>query len=290
MKGIVRAGGSGTRLYPSTKAVNKHFFPIYDKPAVYYPISLLIQAGVTEIMLSVFQKDQQAYYDLLGDGSRFGVSIRYQAEGRPMTIPETLVACKEFIGTQPFAVALGDNVYLGDGLRQSMRSAVDRFDKTGGAVVFCKAVEDPRDYGVLEYSADGSIRSLESKPREPKSNYAVTGLFFFDAEVFETIKRTKPSEDGSVNFADMLRQYLKENRLYSEILGDGIRWFDTGTPERLYHACCAVRNYQHSSETYAGSIEEAAFECGLIDRDRLRALSEELKPTAYGRHLAQLAD
>ena len=290
MKGIVRAGGSGTRLYPSTRAVNKHFFPIYDKPAVYYPISLLITAGVTEILLSIFQKDRQAYYELLGDGSRFGVSIRYQAEDRPMTIPETLTACRDFVGTQSIAIALGDNVFLGEGLRQSVRSAAERFCETGGAAVFCKAVEDPRDFGVLDYNADGSIRALESKPREPRSNFAVTGLFFFDADVFETIKRTKPSEDGSVNFAEMLRQYLREGRLHSEILGEGVQWFDTGTPERLYQACGAVRAFQQRHSVCAGSIEEAAFDCGLIDKERLLVLSEALKPTAYGRHLAQRAD
>ena len=290
MKGIVRAGGSGTRLYPSTKAVNKHFFPIYDKPAVYYPISLLITAGVTEILLSVFEKDAQAYFDLLGDGDRFGVSIRYQAEDRPMTIPETLVKCADFIGTQSAAVALGDNVFLGEGLRRSMCGAVDRFCAAGGATVFCKEVEDPRDYGVLNFNADGSICSLESKPRNPRSNYAVTGLFFFDSDVFETIKRTEPSEDGSVNFADMLRQFLKDGKLHSEILDESVLWFDTGTPERMYQACSAVRAFQKCHAAYAGSIEEAAFDRGLIDAERLQSLSEALKPTAYGRHLAQLAD
>ncbi|MDO5132286.1 MAG: sugar phosphate nucleotidyltransferase [Eubacteriales bacterium] len=290
MIGIVRGGGNGTRLYPSTKAVNKHFFPVYDKPAIYYPISLLIQAGITDIIFRVNFRDQQTYRDLLGDGSRFGVSIRYQEETETVTIPGTLMECRALIGTQPAAVALGDNVFIGENLRQRLRGAVERFYENGGASVFCKAVEDPREFGVVEYDADGRILSLESKPRNPRSNYAVTGLFFFDETMFETIERTKPSEDGSVNFAEMLRQYLREGRLHSEILDDGVQWFDTGTPERLFQASAAVRDFQNSHASCAGSIEEAAFDCGRIDRNRLLELSAELHPTAYAEYLARRAE
>ena len=290
MIGIVRGGGSGTRLYPSTLAVNKHFFPVYDKPAIYYPISLLIQAGVTDIILRVNLKDQQTYRDLLGDGSRFGVSIRYQERTETGTISDTLMECRDLIGTQPAAVALGDNVFIAENLRQRLRGAVERFYENGGAAVFCKAVEDPREFGVVEYDADGRILSLDSKPQNPRSNYAVTGLFFFDETVFETIERTKPSEDGSVNFAEMLRQSLREGRLHSEILDDGVQWFDTGTPERLFQASAAVRDFQNSHASLAGSIEEAAFDCGRIDKNRLLDLSRELYPTAYAKHLARRAE
>ena len=289
MKGIIRAGGSGTRLYPATRAVNKHFFPIYDKPAIYYPVSLLIGAGVTELLLCVFEKDLQAYRELFGDGGSFGVSIRYQAENRPMTVPETLLESRAFLGTEAFAVALGDNVFLGEALPRRIREAAARFETKKGAAVFCKAVDDPRDYGVLEYDGEGAIRSLESKPRSPKSNYAVTGLFFFDRDVFETIGRTKPASDGSVNFGDLLRQYLKEGRLHSEILDGDIQWFDTGTPERMYQACTAVRAFQQEHGVYAGSVADAAFDAGLIGAARLAELSAALKPTDYGAHLARRA-
>ncbi len=289
MKGIIRAGGNGTRLYPSTKAVNKHFFPVYDKPAIYYPVSLLIMTGVTEILLSVFRKDLSAYYELFGDGNRFGISIRYQPENRPMAVPETLLENSDFIGTDTVAVALGDNVFIGEQLSGTMRLAAKHFQKTKGATVFCKEVDDPRDYGVLEYDVDGRIRSLESKPQNPRSKYAVTGVFFFDATVFDTIKRTKPSENGSVNFGDMLRQYLSEGRLHSEILDEGIQWFDTGTPERLWQAGNAVRAFQNRHSVCAGSIEEAAFENGLIDKNRFLALSEEINTSEYGRRLEEHA-
>ena len=289
MKGIIRAGGYGTRLYPSTRAVNKHFFPVYDKPVVYYPLSLLIMTGVTKILLVVFPKDRQAYFDLLGDGSSFGVSISYQIQSEPVGLPESLMECRDFIGSESIVVALGDNVFFGEHLRRDIQGAAERFQKRKGATVFCKSVEDPRDFGVLEYGSDGRICSIEHNPRNPKSNYAVTGLFFFDADVFDTISRTETAEDGSVVFVQLLRQYLKEGRLYAEKLDESVRWFDTGTPERLYLASRAVREYQRNFGACTGSIEEAAFNAGLIDTDRLLALAAELKPAAYGRYLEEYA-
>ena len=289
MKGIIRGGGQGTRLHPCTKAVNKVLFPVYDKPAVYYPISLLIMAGVTDILIDVSAEHQEAYYRLLGDGSRFGINISYFIEERTMTPPEMFLQCRSFIGTDSVVVALGDNIFVGEDIRQTLEDAAENFEKTKGATVFCKEVDDPWNYGVVEYKGDGSICSLESKPRIPKSNNAVTGLFFFDDTLFEVIGRTKPAEDGSIVLADLLVEYLRDGRLNSVLLNEGIQWFDAGTPERLYLASGAVRAFQQSHETLAGSIEEAAFEKGLIDRNRLSELAADMSAAPLGQYLAELA-
>lgn len=289
MKGIIRGGGQGTRLHPSTKAVNKNLYPVYDKPAIYYPISLLIMAGVREFMISISPDNLKAYYNLLGDGSRFGIDITYHFEPRDITPPDLFLECRGFIGTDSVAVALGDNIFVGEDIRQTLEDAAENFEKTKGATVFCKEVDDPWNYGVVEYKGDGSICSLESKPRIPKSNNAVTGLFFFDDTLFEVIGRTKPAEDGSIVLADLLVEYLRGGRLNSVLLNEGIRWFDAGTPERLYLASGAVRAFQQSHETLVGSIEEAAFEKGLIDRNRLSELAADMSAAPLGQYLAELA-
>lgn len=290
MKGIIRAGGRSTRLYPSSRAVSKLLFPVYDKPAIYYPLSLLIMTGVTEILINVLEKDYQAFYELLGDGSRFGISISYLLlNDGPISLPETLMRSKTFIGKESIAIALGDNIFFGENLYQKLQDAVELFQKRNGATLFYKTVDDPRDYGVLEFDSNNKICSIESNPSNPKSNYAVTGLFFFKPDIFETIEKTKVSQGGSVSFLGMLRQYIKEDRLYSENLDDSIQWFDVGTPERLYLACSAVRDFQSSHTTYVGSVEEAALKRGLIDSNQLLKLAKEIKHNAYGRYLVELA-
>lgn len=286
MKGIIRAGGLGTRLYPSTRAVNKQLIPVYDKPAVYYSISLLMMAGITEIQIASAPRYLQAYQELLGDGSGFGISISYQAENGTVSFPDALLEGRDHIGTQSVAVALGDNVFIGETLRQRMQDAVKRFQKTKGAVVFSKAVADPREYGVLEFDGSGSIRSLESKPQNPRGNDAVTGLFFFDANVIEIIEKAKAVAGPSFTLADLLRIYLGEGRLHCERLDESIQWYDMGTPERLYLACSAVRDFQRRNGSFAGSVEEIAFDSGLIDQKQLLALSARMGNTEYGKYLA----
>jgi len=286
MKGIIRAGGLGTRLYPSTKAVNKQLIPVYDKPAVYYSISLLMMAGITEIQIASAPRYLQAYQELLGDGSGFGISISYQAENGTVSFPDALLEGRDHIGTQSVAVALGDNVFIGETLCQRMQDAVKRFQKTKGAVVFSKTVADPREYGVLEFDGSGSIRSLESKPQNPRGNDAVTGLFFFDANVIEIIEKAKAVAGPSFTLADLLRIYLGEGRLHCERLDESIQWYDMGTPERLYLACSAVRDFQRRNGSFAGSVEEIAFDSGLIDQKQLLALSAGMGNTEYGKYLA----
>ena len=246
-------------------------------------------AGITEIQIASAPRYLQAYQELLGDGSGFGISISYQAENGTVSFPDALLEGRDHIGTQSVAVALGDNVFIGETLRQRMQDAVKRFQKTKGAVVFSKTVADPREYGVLEFDGSGSIRSLESKPQNPRGNDAVTGLFFFDANVIEIIEKAKAVAGPSFTLADLLRIYLGEGRLHCERLDESIQWYDMGTPERLYLACSAVRDFQRRHASFAGSIEETAFDSGLIDSKQLLALSARMCNTEYGKYLADRA-
>lgn len=289
MKGIIMAGGCGTRLYPTTKAVNKTLLPVYDKPMIYYPLSLLMAAGVREILLVLSQKELPAFRELLGDGRRFGVHISYMIEEKPLGTGGAFLLCRDFIGNDAFALALGDNIFFGQGLESVVKSAAEKFVISGGAQIFCRYVEDPRDFGVIEFDADGGIRALESKPQKPKSHYAVTGLFFFDQEVVELVKTVARSDDGLVDFPELLRHYLIHGKLHSVILDEDIRWFDAGTPQRLFEASAAVKAFQESHKKYAGCIEEIAYDCSLISLAQLSDLSAGMPNTEYGRHLLELA-
>lgn len=290
MKGIIMAGGCGTRLYPTTKIINKTLLPVYDKPMIYYPLSLLLMAGVREILLVLAERELTAYRELLGDGSRYGICIRYAVEEQPLGTCGAFLLGRDFIGDEAFALALGDNIFFGQGLADIVKSASERFEINGGAQIFCRHVEDPRDFGVVEFDSDGGIRTLESKPQNPKSHYAVTGLFFFDPEVTDLAKADGQSEGALVEFPLLLKNYLACGRLHSVILDEDIQWFDAGTPQRLFDASAAVRTFQESRGQYAGCLEGTAFECGLIDRERLSVLSAGLLSTEYGRHLQSLAE
>lgn len=290
MKAIIRAGGFGTRLNPTTNVVNKLFLPVYDKPNIYYSISLLIMAGITDITLCFSPKDSEAYQSLLGDGSNLGISLHYMEESGPTRIQDSIMECKDFIANDSFAVTLGDNVFFGRTLQKCICDSMARFSRTGGAAVFCKAVDDARDYGVLNCDADGKILSLNNKSAEPRSNLAVTGLFFFDSGVFDVIERTDSSKEGVVTFADLLRQYLAENRLHAAFFDEDTRWFDTGTPERLFQAASAVRRYQQDYNTSVGSIEKEAFDQQLIGASKLKELASRIGHTSYGQYLSGYAD
>lgn len=283
------AGGSGTRLAPTTIGVNKSLLPVYDKPMIYYPISLLMMAGVRDILLVVSPRELDVFRRLLGDGSRFGISLQYVIEEEPLGTIQAFFLGRDFIGAEALALALGDNVFFGRGLDSVMTSAARRFEERGGAHVFCRRVDDPRDFGVIEYGADGEIRSFESKPRHPKSPYAITGLFFFDHETIGLAQDLGHRDDGSFGIPQLLEHCLKSGTLHSTVLDDEIMWFDAGTPRRLLDAASAVQAYQEDAGRYAGSIEQTAFECGAIDAGQLCALSDELSATEYGSYLARLA-
>ena len=286
MKGIIRAGGYGTRLYPSTRAVNKHFFPVYDKPVVYYPLSLLIMTGVTKILLVVFPKDRQAYFDLLGDGSSFGVSISYQIQSEPVGLPESLMECRDFIGSESIVVALGDNVFFGQDMTRLLRKAME--NKTG-ATIFGYPVKDARSFGVVEFDKNHKVISIEEKPAKPKSNYAVPGLYFYDNRVVGIAKNVKPSARGEIEITAVNNAYLEMGELKVTLLGRGMAWLDTGTPGNMLKAAEFVEAVQDRQGFYVSCIEEIAWRRGFITMEQLIALGEELKMTDYGQYLLTIA-
>lgn len=289
MKGIIMGGGHGTRLYPSTRAINKSLIPVYDKPMIYYPVTLLMMAGVKDIMIFGADKDLISYRELLGDGSQFGIQICYRLDEPRLGAAGSLINARDFIGEDMTAVALGDNVFIGRNLANVILTAANRFKETGGAEIFCHYEKDPRSFGVVEYDDKGNILSLQSKPQTPISNYAVTGLFFFDNKTIEMAEKTEVCEDGTINLPELLRHHLQDGRLRSVILDDDIQWFDVGTPQRLLEASEAVKEFQDTHEEYAGCIEEAAAARGLIDAEQLRVLAHAMGNTEYGKHISMCA-
>ena len=283
------AGGCGTRLYPTTKAVNKSLLPVYDKPMIYYQISLLMTAGVREILINISPGELHRYQALLGDGSRYGIQIRYAVENKPLGIIRALIDFREFINGEAFAMMLGDNIFLGQGLDRTVQLATEAFETCKGAEVFCRYVSNPRDFGVVEFDDHGGIRTLESKPQEPRSHYAVTGLFFFQPEIVDVAKKVRDTEGRFMELSELLKYCLTLGQLHSVILDEDIQWFDAGTPQRMFEAAAAVKAYQEKYKKYAGCIEEIAFDHGLIGSERLAALSSGLLNTDYGRHISMLA-
>ena len=287
MRGILLAGGSGTRLYPMTKAISKQLVPIYDKPMIYYPLSVLMLAGIREILIISSPEFLENYRDLLGDGSAYGIALQYAVQPKPEGLAQAFTIGAEFIGTDPVALILGDNVFFGSGLTALLANAAAR---TEGATVFSYLVDDPQRYGVVELDGEGRALSIEEKPADPKSRYAVTGLYFYDNEVVEIARTLAPSARGEYEITDVNKVYLERGTLFVEKMSRGFAWLDTGTHETLLEASEFVHTIQKRQSSQVACLEEVAFLKGFIDLAQLRARGHAFSKTAYGRYILDLAD
>ena len=286
-RGILLAGGSGTRLYPATRGVSKQLLPIYDKPLVYYPLSVLMLAGIREVLLISTPEDLPAFERLLGDGHHLGLEIQYEAQERPNGIAQAFLIGREFIGDGAVALALGDNVFFGHGLPETIRRAANA---PNGATVFGYWVSDPERYGVVEFDESGRAVSIEEKPAAPKSSYAVTGLYFYDSQVVDIAAALEPSPRGELEITDVNLEYLARGQLHVELLGRGTAWLDTGTHEAMLQASNFIQAVQGRQGLMVSCIEEIAFRMGYIGREALRELAKGMSKNAYGQYLARLAD
>jgi len=287
MKGIILAGGSGTRLYPITLGVSKQLLPIYDKPMIYYPLSVLMLAGIREILIISTPIDLPFFQRLLGDGSRLGISFTYKEQPRPEGLAQAFVIGREFIGTDTVCLILGDNIFYGPGLSMILREAVKL---TRGGLIFGYPVKDPERYGVVEFDANCRVVGIEEKPRKPKSNYAVPGLYFFDNDVVDIAAKLRPSARGEIEITDVNLAYLRRGDLRVEPLGRGFAWLDTGTHEALQQAASYVQVIQDRQGLKISCIEEIAYRLGYIDRTQLLVLAAELAKNDYGRYLTDIAN
>jgi glucose-1-phosphate thymidylyltransferase len=287
MKGIILAGGSGSRLYPITLAVSKQLLPIYDKPMIYYPLTVLMLAGIRDILVISTPQDIPAYQRLLGAGEQWGIKLSYAIQPKPEGLAQAFIIGKDFIGTDSVALILGDNIFWGQGLVKSLKSAVQ---KKQGATVFGYWVNDPERYGVVEFDKQGRPEKIVEKPLHPKSNYAITGLYFYDNRVIEYASRLAPSSRGELEITDLNRKYLDQGELEVSILSRGIAWLDTGTHESMLQASVFVETIQSRQGLKVSCPEEIAFREGYIDKSRLIGLAESLKKNEYGAYLSQLAN
>ncbi|WP_315322377.1 glucose-1-phosphate thymidylyltransferase RfbA [Fusobacterium pseudoperiodonticum] len=285
MKGIILAGGSGTRLYPLTKSISKQIMPIYDKPMIYYPLSVLMLANIREILIISTERDLPVFRELLGDGSDFGVKLEYKVQAKPNGLAEAFLIGEEFVGSDNVALILGDNIFFGSGFSGLLEEAGKI---TEGAVIFGYPVKDPTSYGVVEFDQNGKAISLEEKPKVPKSNFAIPGLYFYDNTVIEKAKNVKPSSRGELEITTINEMYLNEKNLNVKILGRGIAWLDTGTHEALLEAANFVEAIQKRQGFYIACIEEIAYKKGWIDNKKLEELAETLQKTEYGKYLKEL--
>ena len=290
MKGIILAGGSGTRLYPLTTVTSKQLLPVYDKPMIYYPLSVLMMAGIRDILIISTPTDLPNFERLLRDGSDFGINLSYAEQPSPDGLAQAFIIGEEFIAGEPCALVLGDNIFYGNGLSRHLRRAVANAEEHGGATVFGYHVDDPERFGVVEFDAEGKAVSIEEKPEHPKSSYAVTGLYFYDSRVCDLARRVKPSARGELEITDLNRMYLEDGTLSVVTLGRGYAWLDTGTMESLYEAGEFVRAVERAQDTPVSVLEEIAYENGWIDRDTLRACAERYGKSVYGQHLKKVAD
>ena len=290
MKGIILAGGSGTRLYPLTTVTSKQLLPVYDKPMIYYPLSVLMMAGIRDILIISTPKDLPNFERLLGDGSHYGVRFSYKVQLSPDGLAQAFLLGEEFIAGEPCALVLGDNIFYGNGLGTTLRKAVAKAESGEGASVFGYYVDDPERYGVVEFDEDKKAVSIEEKPAHPKSHYAVTGLYFYDEHVVEYAKQVKPSPRGELEITDLNRMYLDAGMLNVRTLGRGYAWLDTGTMDSLFEAGGFVRTVQRAQGLPIAIVEEIAYENGWITRDQLMESAERYGKSPYGQHLKGIAD
>lgn len=288
MKGIILAGGKGTRLYPNTIAVSKQLLPIYDKPLIYYPLSVLLLAGIRDVLVISTPDDTPNYKKLLGDGNRIGIHIEYKVQDRPRGLADAFILGADFIGNDSVCLVLGDNVFYGQYFSNILHDAQEHI-KNGGAAIFGYPVANPREFGVVEFDENNKVISIEEKPAKPKSNYAVPGLYFYDNKVVETAKNVKPSDRGEIEITSINNQYLSEGALNVTLMGRGMAWLDTGSPKGMLKAAEFVRTVQDMQGFYISCIEEIAWRRGFITTEQLRRLGEELKMTEYGQYLIRLA-
>ena len=290
MKGIILAGGSGTRLYPLTKVTSKQLLPIYDKPMIYYPLSVLMNAGIRDILIISTPDDTPRFEALLGDGHQFGVNLQYAVQPSPDGLAQAFIIGADFIGGDSVAMILGDNIFHGQGLKKRLRTAAERAEKEGGATVFGYYVDDPERFGIVEFDASGKAVSIEEKPEHPKSNYAVPGLYFYDNDVVEIARNVKPSARGEIEITSINNEYLRRGTLMVETLGRGFAWLDTGNHDALLDAADFVAAVQKRQGMYISCIEEIAFRRGFIDKQQLLKLAEPLMKTNYGKYLVEVAN
>ncbi len=287
MKGIILAGGAGTRLYPITRSISKQILPVYDKPMIYYPLSVLMLAGIREILIISTPTDIILYENLFGDGSQLGLTISYKIQPSPDGLAQAFILGEEFIGDDNVCMILGDNIFYGYNFRSILEEAANLED---GAYVFGYYVTDPERYGVVDFDKTGKVISIEEKPEKPKSNYAVTGLYFYSNDVIEKAKKLKPSKRGELEITDLNRLYLEENRLNVKLLGRGFAWLDTGTHDSLLQASNFIATIEQRQGLKVSCIEEIAFKKGFISKEQLLKLAEPLNKNQYGQYLLNLAD
>ena len=285
MKGIILAGGKGTRLYPMTKAVSKQLLPIYDKPLIYYPLSTLLLAGIREILIISTPEDTPVYEKLLGTGEKLGISITYKVQDSPRGLADAFILGEEFIGDDSVCLVLGDNVFYGQNFTKILRSAMEN---NTGATIFGYPVSDPRAFGVVEFDENFNVVSIEEKPENPKSKYAVPGLYFYDNSVIEIAKNVKPSARGEIEITAVNNEYLKRGNLKVKLFNRGMAWLDTGSPSGMLQASQFVQTVQTVQGMYISCIEEIAYRRGFINKEQLKAIGEELKMTEYGQYLLSI--
>lgn len=290
MKGIILAGGSGTRLYPLTKVTSKQLLPVYDKPMIYYPMSVLMNAGIRDILIISTPQDTSRFEDLLGDGHQFGVNLTYAVQSSPDGLAQAFIIGEAFIGDDTVAMVLGDNIFAGHGLKKRLKAAVANAESGMGATIFGYYVDDPERFGIVEFDSQGRAVSIEEKPERPKSNYCVTGLYFYDNRVVEYAKNLKPSARGELEITDLNRIYLNQGELHVELLGQGFTWMDTGTHESLVDATNFVKTVEQHQHRKIGCLEEIAYLNGWISREDVLAVYEELKKNEYGQYLKDVLD
>ncbi len=287
MKGIILAGGSGTRLYPLTRAISKQIMPVYDKPMIYYPLSTLMLAGIREVLIISTPRDLPIFEDLFGTGEQLGMSFSYAVQEQPRGLADAFIIGADFIGTDSVALVLGDNIFYGQSFSKLLREVAAR-DK--GATIFGYYVRDPREYGVVEFDENGKAISIEEKPEKPKSNYAVPGLYFYDNDVIDIAKNVKPSARGEIEITSVNNEYLRRGDLRVETMGRGFAWLDTGNHDSLLDAADFVCAFQKRQGLYVSCIEEIAYKRGFIDKDQLLKLAEPLMKTDYGKYLVEVAN